>query len=396
MLRLLLAASLLLGGLMISSCSQDSTPKMVRYQQHYDNATGEKGVTTYHYDADGVNTLAVWELLDGTRFSLNRYIYDSLGQLLHAHRGFSDGLQSDEAYTYDDEGRLIKETIVRSDGREGSAEYFFDKDGHPTDADLNNFKGWLTCRLIFTCDENGLKKTAEIRDSEGELAGSVEYAHDSLGNLTREHWDFNGRWYQTFEYTYQTRAVTPPDKYTSANIFLTGCERPVRSETYNFNGESGGPSHYTYDRNDMLTEKVFKRDDGLTTITKFLYDQQGRLLRSYRIYSGGEHGVFRYKYDEVDRLIERLFFKSDSTSGVEEYCYDNLGLLATGEITSFDGWLTGVLTFDFVDGRLESADFAAENGNDAKITVEHHPDGCPWRVVWTFQSGHTQTYTFDF
>ncbi len=62
---------------------------------HYENSNGEKGVTTYEYNNDGVVYKALWHLLDGKRSSINYHIYDENGNLNKIHWNFSfDGTQT--------------------------------------------------------------------------------------------------------------------------------------------------------------------------------------------------------------------------------------------------------------------------------------------------------------
>ncbi|OQX95304.1 hypothetical protein B6I21_06100 [candidate division KSB1 bacterium 4572_119] len=90
------------------------------FKLHYENSSGEKGVTTFDSDKDGNLTVAVWELLDGSRSSINFYTYDKNGNLEKKYREFSDSLFSTQLYEYDSKGNLIYQSYERSDGRKGS------------------------------------------------------------------------------------------------------------------------------------------------------------------------------------------------------------------------------------------------------------------------------------
>ncbi len=49
---------------------------------HYENLSGEKGLTTFFYNEKGLMHQAHWELLDGSRSSENYYTYDEEGNLI--------------------------------------------------------------------------------------------------------------------------------------------------------------------------------------------------------------------------------------------------------------------------------------------------------------------------
>jgi len=185
-------------------------------------------------------------------------------------------------------------------------------------------------------------------------------------------------------------------QYRSSNVFLIpGCTHfPVREE-YDYNGEGGGPSYYSYEKNNKLVKKTFVRSDGLRTVTEYFYHDNGLLSESIRQYNDGKTGTFTYKYNHWGQLVQRDFRRSDGVSGSELYKYDKNGKLISGRYVNFDGWLTGDLIFhhDPYD-RVSGALFKNGTGADADIFLEYDEKGSPVKVFWLFHDGRTQTYRF--
>ena len=92
---------------------------------HYTNSEGEIATTTYVYDHLGQAYKAVWELEDGSRYSINRHEFNGMGQIILKSRFFSDSLTSVQEYVYGNENQLVHETFSRSDGVSGHATYFW-------------------------------------------------------------------------------------------------------------------------------------------------------------------------------------------------------------------------------------------------------------------------------
>ena len=78
---------------------------------HYENSTGEKGVTFFYYNKFGLMDKARWQLLDGSRYSENYYTYDSNGNLIQKYREFSDRLISNIDFKYNEDQLLISNII---------------------------------------------------------------------------------------------------------------------------------------------------------------------------------------------------------------------------------------------------------------------------------------------
>jgi len=363
---------------------------------HYDNSSGELGVSTF----DGFSntpSVSLWELLDGTRFSINYLSYDERGNLLSEERHFSEGRESWNRYVYDDQDRLSEETFERSDGGEGHSTYLYEGDRLVRE-DHNGLNGWLHALIDCRYNDDGQRVEATIRSRGGDSAGVIYYTYDDNGNLLKEDWQFINPWQQVFKWEY-TPIPEGPACYTSANPFIRNLEGiRVATETYDYSGELGGPSYYEYDEGtNHLKQKRFVRTDGLETTSSYIYHPDGRLLRSHRMYADGRSTFFRFEYDENHALTKKEFFTSDTTHGSETYVYDDAGRLVSAEYDNMDSWLTGKLTFKSDrKGRLKSGHFISPTGVEAKIKFKVNKLGNPVKIQWKFSDGKTQTYTFTY
>ena len=166
---------------------------------HYENLSGEKGLTTFIYDEKGVMHEAYWELLDGSRSSENYYTYDEDENMVKKYRKFSDGITSTQLYEYDEKGYLISEHFNRSDGVAGSTVYKYDKDEKLVKAICNGLAGWFYGTLIYEYDVNGRKSKGIIEKDEKHI-GTIYFEYDTAGNMIKEYWEFPDSWSQTFFY----------------------------------------------------------------------------------------------------------------------------------------------------------------------------------------------------
>jgi hypothetical protein len=169
---------------------------------NYENHSGEKGLTTFIYNENGVMHEAYWELLDGSRSSENYYTYDEEENLIKKYREFSDGITSTQLYEYDEKKKLISEHFNRSDGVTGTTDYKYDKDEKLVKAICNGLAGWFYGTIIYEYDVNGRKSKGIIEKDEKHI-GTIYYEYDEEGNLLKEHWEFPDSWSQTFFYEYE-------------------------------------------------------------------------------------------------------------------------------------------------------------------------------------------------
>ena len=322
----------------------------------YTNTGGEQGTSTMYYGRDGALIGEFWTLDDGSRWSGNCYVLDELRRPVEKYRTFSDSLTSLETFAHDDAGRRISETFERSDGPAGTATYRWSDDGRLLSAQCENWKGWLTCGIEYAHDGDRL---ASARITSGDRqAGGISYRYDADGHLLSETWDFGGRWSQTFTYEYEPE---PKRIFDASSPLLSRNPRyRVSAENYDFDGKSGGPSHYEYGPDGRLLRKIFERDDGLRTETTFVFDGSGNLVSSHRAYDDGRTADFTYEYDAARRLAGKTFRRSDGAEGSEQYGYDRFGRLASASYRNLDFWLNGTITFAYDDrGHLSGGRFTA-------------------------------------
>lgn len=359
----------------------------------YRNASGERGVSLYHYDRTGRLGRSTWMLEDHSRHSNNYYLYDEDGRQIEKYREFSDGLTSTQRYEYDARGRCTLERFARSDGVEGQAAFSWDEDGHLRKAECERFRGWLTATLLYSYD--GDRLAAATIASGADSVGSITYRYDAAGFLIEEHWDFGGRWSQTFGYVYENR---PGVLYAPASPLQAFDTRfRTREEDYDYDGQIGGPSTYTYDALGRLAEKVFERSDGVRTSTTYTYDDRGNLISSRRTHPDGRTTDFLYHFDPAGRLIARTTGGEGGPESSEAYQYDRLGRLERAIYRNMDSWLTGEITFEYdAWDRLSGGRFAAAEGPGATLEVGTDLWGNVTRVVWTFADGRTQTYEYGY
>jgi hypothetical protein len=358
---------------------------------HYENSGGEIATTLYYYDRTGNNYMAIWHLEDSSRSSLNHHVLDTAGRILVKSRDFNDGIRSLQHFEYDREGNLVFEDFSRSDSVTGEVSYEYDREGRLTRADCRGMNGWFHGKIVYNWVD-GQKTGADLmRDSVS--IGRIDYEYED-DRLIEEHWDFNGNWEQTFRYDYQ-QSASPT--FASPNVFIR--ESPwfrISSEYYEYNGEAGGPSIYTYDEIGAMTNKEYIRSDGLKTMSTYLYDTAGLPESSLREYADGRTMDFLYWYSVDRKLLVKTFQGSDGTSGSETYRYED-DKLVQGEFMNVDGWLNGTLTFEHDDqGVLRSAVFSGQNGFDAGLEFSYDLNFNLVKIHWEFSSGHTQTYFFEY
>jgi hypothetical protein len=123
---------------------------------HYQNSSGEKGVTTFIYDKENQLYKAVWELLDSSRYSFNYYKLNN-ENIVEVYRTFSDKMTSQKKFTYNTQNQIIEEYFWRSDSVEGTAKYAY-KNGKLSKLIANKMNGWFTGELHYEYENQTLKQ----------------------------------------------------------------------------------------------------------------------------------------------------------------------------------------------------------------------------------------------
>jgi YD repeat-containing protein len=362
----------------------------------YDNSSGEKGTTCFDRDENGRIDRALWELLDGGRYSINFYAYDGRGRLIRKAREFSDHKDTVQLYRYDDRGRLQSEEFFAGNDSKGVTTYEYDPRGRLVLIRCHACNGWIegTIRLAYGVD--GLRSGGELVQ-DGAAVAEIAYDHDRDGNLAKETWTFKSGWRQTLLFVYAKTAGPRPNAYASPNPFVVNLEAPVRREDYRYGDKLGGPSVYRYDRRGRLREKTFTRSDGLTTDTFYFYGGGAVPLRAYRRYSNGKNALFRYRYDKASRMLSKGFVTNDGASGRDTFSYDAAGMLKSADYVNSDEWLTGTMIIDETSrGLPRRGTYTDRSGLGASILFDYDGRSRLLRIAWTFSDGRTQVYSYSY
>ena len=143
MRRIILLSSLLFLWTNPAVFSQTTQNEHRLIRLHYTDSSGEKGLTTFEYDHNGLMYKALWKLLNGERCSVNYYSYDENSKLVKKYREFSDGIISIQLYKYSNKGNLTEETFWRSDSVTGKVIYSYDHEGKRLKAKCKGMNGWF-------------------------------------------------------------------------------------------------------------------------------------------------------------------------------------------------------------------------------------------------------------
>ncbi len=396
MKRIILLINLLFSftNVAVIPCNAENEFRLIRL--HYTNSTGEKGLTTFEYDINGLMYKALWELADGTRCSINYYSYDKNGNLVKKYREFSDGIISTQFYKYDKDGNLKEESFWRSDSVTGIVIYSYNEAAKLVEADCKGMNGWFYGNIEYKYDNNGNKATAELKNDEGQI-GSVSFSYDSNNNLSEEIWTFDSGFRQEFIYEYEKNDKSE-SPFTSSKVFLNPNKNfRLANEYYEYSGQVSGESVFGYDEGGKLQWSVYYRDDGLKTFSEFFYDSDNKLIKSIRTYSDSKFAIFSYEYDDNRRLIKREFKRSGGIRGVEKYNYNHLGKLVSADWENFDSWLTGTISFEHnTRGHLKSGVFTSQDDYTADIYFTYDKNDNLISITWEFSFGDTQIYNFAY
>lgn len=375
--------------------SQNNDYKLLELK--YSNSQGEEGITYFNYNWKGSLDRSLWQLVDGSRNSVNFYSYDTQNRLIKKNREFSDGLKTEECFIYDDEGSLIKESFRNSKGITGETNHYYDNEKKLIKSVCKGDKGWFYGTIIYKYSKNGLKVKGEITKDDLNM-GQINYSYNNTGLLEKEVWDFSNKWSQTFSYHYQNKMTTQKPSPKNSNIYLNfqGVSN-LDKEYYSFGeNETTGVSSFKYDDLNRICEKTYLRSDGVTTKTYFFYDLNNVLVKSLRVYQDKKSGIFSYRYDKNNNLVERNYLDVLGNKGSEKYFYKN-NQLFKAELKNFDNWISGIIEYKYKDNKLVSGTFKEENKKfDAQIFFLYNQNSLLKSIEWKFSFNKSQEYKFEY
>lgn len=169
----------------------------------YENSSGEKASTTFYYNKSGQMFKSFWLLSDKSRSSVNLYNFSNNGNLIAAFREFSDSITTYEHFNYNADGYKIAESFVRSDSVYGSASWEYEA-GMLKKGTLHRYKGWLNGTISYTYLQNNQKENGFLVQ-QNDTVCHIFYTYDAHQNLVEEYWDFSGKWFQKFKYSYEKK-----------------------------------------------------------------------------------------------------------------------------------------------------------------------------------------------
>ena len=373
---------------------ENSEAKFRLLRLDYNNSSGEKGVTFYDYTEKGICKTALWELVNGQRYSINFQFYDKNNNIIKKVREYSDHMNTVQLYNYDENNHLISEEFFLRDTSKGITTYEYDDQNKIAIIRCKAYNGWINGVIKLKYDDKGQKISGElIQDSK--QAAIIKYEYDKYGNMVKETWDFGKEWQQEFNYIYEKEGDSKSLTFTSPNPYVVNLKKPIQKEEYTYGKKISGPSFYKYNSNGELIEKVYERSDGFKTNTFYIYGNDGILLRAFRRYSNGKTALFRFTYNDNSRITKKEFFMNDHVYGNELYTYNSDNELEKVEFNNSDLWLSGIINFEKIkNGTTLKATYKDKKGFSAEINILYDPQSLLQNIIWQFSDGDVQSYYY--
>ena len=352
---------------------------------------GLGNVTSYQYNATtGTLTKKIFPTVDGVTPEIN-FTYNARGQMLTV----TDQLGMVTAFVYHATNETL--TSVKKDSGTGKLN-LFTQFAYSTAGDVTSITDPRGNATTFTYDN--CRRVKQITPPSPFAANITKYTYDANGNRTKiERYAGAGPVYQTINAT-----------YTVDNLLatLTDPNSHVTTMTYN------------------TLRQLWKRQDALSQITTFAYDQVGRLstitdpsstVAETRTYtdngllasiSDARSKLTTFDYDGFDRLKKRTFADGTFESFTHDkngnaltkvtrkgdtitYTYDGLNRLRTKAPA---GMPTVTYAYDLVN-RILSAETPVVAGDPSSGKIEYTYDAAGRRLTEKYPDAKTVSYVLD-
>lgn len=360
----------------------------------FENNSKEKGITHFSYNENNQCDVAIWELENGQRYSLNRHVYKD-NNLIEKIREYSDHNNSRQIFKYDDKNRMVSEEFILMDSSKGVTTFEYDENNRLIQMNCCGYNGWLTAKIKFEYKRDYRIRGEVLKNDK--LIAEIYYKYNSFSLPVEEIWTFSNGYEQKFKYIYEQVPVYNELKFSNPNVYLNPEKKEqVIEEDYDFGGKGNNPSFYKYDRFGKQIEKLYERGQNFKTVTYYLYDGTGILTRAFRKVSDGKNVLFRYYFNGYNQMTEKRFFRNDSLNGYEKYFY-NYDKLTKAEFRNLDFWLNGTATYQSDErGFIISGDYTDETGFKGIINFTYNRENKLNTIEWKFSSGQNQKYTFKY
>ncbi len=360
----------------------------------------------FSYDAN--NRLILVEDDFGARM---RYAYDCLGSLTLEERTIEEGIVQKVRYGYNKNGwRISRTETIQGNGEKKLAvtRYGYDENGNQNW--IRTPKGY-EIRRIFDADDRLTEE--RILDRKNGIDRRTCYTYDAAGNTL----------------SVSVYGAGPEEATQKENLKAT-YQYDLKDRITHRTNPGGAVTRYLYDQNDRLLKEIspysYNRESGSGAGTSYRYDSRGNLIRvtngldqvveerSYNLQDMpslrrdglGNETAYRYTLDGQIREAKRGKKESSPYKVLQSYEYNARGQITgitdgNGERIDYrlDSWgrITGIC---FSDGVTEGYEYTPSgqvsrtiNGNGGSIQYRYNSLGKVRERI--DQTGDTETFRYD-
>lgn len=339
----------------------------------------------------------------------------------------TDYMQYNEAYTYDsgDYGDLLSVTPNSDSDRTISYEYNSSYH-YPT---KRTYKRNASATVVeeYTPTSDNLSVQYEKVYENDTLKKTIEYVHDSYGNITQKKEFLNDTDYIRTDYSYTDTQYN--GQFTGSNLMSetvygvsdndNSSKNISVSYQYDWRGNptkvtdaNGNSTLYEYDELNRVIKttapdgsvETTSYDYGDTEITKtdalgtdfiYYYDGSGNLLEE--AIDTWQNQIKEYWYDGYNNLIKEITRSSDNNESTTTYTYDTLQRPLTKEVYDNSGTLVYKETYSYevtADYRKETATVVGGENNPSVVTSVYYDNY--GNKIKTEVGSDYETYTSDY